>query len=152
MGAKGDAARALFLQGYNCAQAVACAFADEMGLPADTVARLACGFGGGFGRLREVCGAVSGMTLAAGMLRGYESPAATDEKKDAYALIQRLAGKYKEQNASIVCRELLGLAKPEGTPQPEARTPEYYKKRPCPDLVAMAADILEAELKQVPAP
>ena len=138
MSEKAQRAKALFLEGYNCAQAVAGAFAPEMGLSVDAAARLASGFGGGMGRMREVCGAVSGMTLAASALRGYNDPKAGPEKTDTYAMIQELAGRFRAENGSIICRELLGLARPEGTPQAEARTPEYYKKRPCPELVALA--------------
>lgn len=132
MSEKAQRAKALFLEGYNCAQAVAGAFAPEMGLSVDAAARLASGFGGGMGRMREVCGAVSGMTLAASALRGYNDPKAGPEKTDTYAMIQELAGRFRAENGSIICRELLGLARPEGTPQAEARTPEYYKKAPLP--------------------
>ena len=137
MSEKAQRAKALFLEGYNCAQAVAGAFAPEMGLSVDAAARLASGFGGGMGRMREVCGAVS--------------PKAGPEKTDTYAMIQELAGRFRAENGSIICRELLGLARPEGTPQAEARTPEYYKKRPCPELVALAAQILEEWLAEHPA-
>ena len=128
MSEKAQRAKALFLEGYNCAQAVAGAFAPEMGLSVDAAARLASGFGGGMGRMREVCGAVSGMTLAA----------------------SELAGRFRAENGSIICRELLGLARPEGTPQAEARTPEYYKKRPCKELVGDAAEILEKYIAEHP--
>ena len=130
MSEKAQRAKALFLEGYNCAQAVAGAFAPEMGLSVDAAARPASGFGGGMGRMREVCGAVSGMTLAASALRGYNDPKAGPEKTDTYAMIQELAGRFRAENGSIICRELLGLARPEGTPQAEARTPEYYKSAP----------------------
>lgn len=142
---KGEAADRLFRMGYNCCQSVACAFAPEMGLPTETVARLACGFGGGIGRLRETCGAVSGMVLVAGMLRGYSDPGAVDEKTESYALIQTLAAKFRAANGSLICRELLGLdavQTPDTPPQAEARTAEYYEKRPCPELCRMAAQIL----------
>ena len=148
MSPKAKRAYELFLQGYNCAQSVAGAFADEMGLPLETVMRIACGFGGGIGRLRETCGTVSGMVLAAGMLRGYGSPETGEKKTQTYAMIQELAARFRTANGSIVCRELLGLAAPEGTPKAEARTPEYYRKRPCPRLAAGAAGILEAYLAE----
>lgn len=148
MGPKARRAYALFLQGYNCAQAVAGAFADEMGLPTETVMRMASGFGGGIGRLRETCGTVSGMVLAAGMLRGYGGPETGEKKTQTYAMVQTLVGRFRAENGSIVCKELLGLAAPEGTPQAEARTPEYYRKRPCPRLAAGAAGILEAYLAE----
>ena len=148
MSPRAQRAYALFLQGYNCAQSVAGAFADEMGLPLETVMRMASGFGGGIGRLRETCGTVSGMVLAAGMLRGYGAPETGEKKTQTYAMIQELAARFRAANGSIVCRELLGLAAPEGTPQAEARTPEYYRKRPCPRLAAEAAGILEAYLAE----
>lgn len=145
---KAQRAYDLFLQGYNCAQSVAGAFADEMGLPPETVMRMACGFGGGIGRLRETCGTVSGMVLAAGALRGYGGPETGEEKTRTYAMIQELVARFRAANGSIVCRELLGLTTPEGTPQAEARTPEYYRRRPCPRLAAEAAGILEAYLAE----
>lgn len=143
---KGEQAEALFRQGYNCAQSVAGAFAGELGLPLDTAVRLVSGFGGGFGRLREVCGAVCGMTFVYSALRGYGQPGTHPEKTRTYAAVQRLANAYRAEAGSIVCRELLGLSAPEGTAQAEARTAAYYKKRPCPQLVHLAADLLAAEL------
>lgn len=148
MGPKARRAYDLFLQGCNCAQSVAGAFAGEMGLPLETVMRMASGFGGGIGRLRETCGTVSGMVLAAGMLRGYGTPETGEKKTQTYAMIQELVARFRAANDTIVCRELLGLAAPEGTPQAEARTPEYYRKRPCPRLAAQAAGILEAYLAE----
>ena len=148
MSPKAQRAYDLFLQGYNCAQSVAGAFAGEMGLPLETVMRMACGFGGGIGRLRETCGTVSGMVFAAGMLRGYGTPETGEKKTQTYAMIQELVARFRAANGSIVCRELLGLAAPEGTPQAEARTPEYYRKRPCPRLATQAAGILEAYLAE----
>lgn len=147
---KGEQAEAFFRQGYNCAQSVAAAFAGEMGLPVAAAARMASGFGGGFGRLRETCGAVCGMVLVYGVLRGYDQPGTHGEKTRTYAAVQRMANAYRAENGSIVCRELLGLAAPEGTPQAAARTAEYYQKRPCPQLVHRAADILAAELAADP--
>ena len=93
--------------------------------------------------MREVCGAVSGMFMAANMIYGYSDPKAFEEKKQNYAVIQKLAEEFKKENGSIICRELLGLAKPEGTHIPEKRTEEYYKKRPCGELVKSAVEILE---------
>ena len=146
MGRKGEEAKALFEQGYNCAQAVVCAFAPEMGLTRETAARLASAFGGGLGRLRETCGTVSGMAFVIGMLRGYQDPQDIEGKKETYALMQKLAGRFREKNGSLVCRELLGLDKAEGSPEPSPRTPEYYRKRPCGELARCAAAILEEEL------
>ena len=149
MGATAARAKALFQQGYNCAQSVAVAFAPEMGLSEETAARLASAFGGGMGRMREVCGAVSGMLLVAGMLYGYSDPTSREEKRETYALVQRLAARFRQENGSIVCRELLGLASKELSPEPTPRTAEFYRKRPCGDLVYQAASLLE-ELGEKP--
>ena len=147
-----ELAAELFLSDCNCAQAVLEAFSDVTGLEKSFAAKLASSFGGGMGRMREVCGAVSGMLMVAGLLYGYDDPGENDVNKKAhYQLVQNLAGQFREKIGSIICRELLGLASPEGTPQAEARTPEYYKKRPCPELVALAAQILEEWLAEHPA-
>ena len=135
-----------FLAGYNCAQAVALAFEDVLGLDRGTLLKLSSSFGGGMGRLREVCGAVSGMFIVAGLLRGYSAPDDPDGKREHYALIQRLAEKFKQQNGSIICRELLGAKLAATTPTPDARTPEYYRSRPCAKLVGDCAEIVAAEL------
>ena len=144
----GEKAKKYFEQGYNCAQAVTLAFAEEMGLEPEQAAKMASSFGGGLGRLREVCGCVSGMALAAGALYGYSDPEAKEEKADHYALIQRLAGEFKERNGSIICRELLAGITNDTNPIPEARTDSYYKKRPCAELAYMAAEILEKEMER----
>lgn len=143
-----EKAKALFEEGYNCAQAVTLAFADEMGIDKETAARLASPFGGGLGRMREVCGCVSGMAIVAGELCGYSDPEAKEEKAELYALIQELAGEFKEKNGSMICRELLAGITDDTKPTPEARTESYYKKRPCADLAASAAGILERKLEE----
>lgn len=143
MSERGDRAKELFRQGYNCAQAVVLAFSDMTGLDEKTSAMLASGFGGGMGRMREVCGAVSGMFIVYNMLNGYSDPADNEGKMRNYADIQKLAADFKAENGSIICKELLGLSKPEGTHIPEKRTDEYYKKRPCGDLVKIATEVLE---------
>lgn len=135
-----------FKEGYNCAQAVLLAYADLIDIDKESLAKIASSFGGGMGRLREVCGAVSGMFMVEGLLHGYSDPSAKDEKMAHYANLQALAAKFKEQNGSIVCRELLGGVQ-STNPKPDERTPEYYKKRPCVELVGMAAEILEEYLK-----
>ncbi len=135
-------ARELFEQGYNCAQAVFAAFCDETGMDMETALKISAPFGGGIGRLREVCGAVSGMAMAAGMKYGYTDPQDMDTKMAHYSLIQSLANAFKEANGSFICRELLNLDGA-GNPIPEARTPQYYQARPCADLVERAAGILE---------
>ncbi|MBQ7974280.1 MAG: C_GCAxxG_C_C family protein [Clostridia bacterium] len=145
---KSEKAKELFKQGYNCAQAVVGAYAEELGLDMETAMKLASSFGGGMGRLREVCGAVSGMFMVAGLLYGYSSPEAKLEKTELYKKIQELAGEFSENNGSIVCRELLGLETKKDSPQPEERTEKYYKARPCVDLVGDAAGILEEYIKQ----
>lgn len=140
---KREKAMELFLSGYNCAQSVAGAFSDETGFDFELLTRLASPFGGGMGRLREVCGAVSGMFIVTGILYGYDSPKDIEAKKILYSRVQLLASRFKEKNGSYICGELLGLKErcPE-SPVPEKRTDEYYKKRPCKDLVGDAAEIL----------
>lgn len=139
---RAEKAEALFLEGYNCAQAVAGAFCDEMKLPFDAVMKLSSSFGGGIGRMREVCGACSGMFMVIGMLYGYETPETGEKKAEHYARIRALAERFKEQNGSIICREILGEAATVGG-TPEARTKAYYDKRPCVRCVCTAADVLE---------
>lgn len=147
---KGETAEALFKQGYNCCQSVAGAFADEIGLPLPTVMQLASGFGAGMGRMREVCGTVSGIVFVAGALTGYADPKESAAKIALYARIQKLAAEFSAQNGSIICKELLGLSAPEGSPVPQARTSAYYQKRPCAELCRMAADLVQAELCTTP--
>lgn len=139
-----EKAMALFEQGYNCSQAVAGAFCDKTTVDFDTMMRLASVFGGGMGRLREVCGAVSGMFIITGLLYGYDSSEDIQAKKALYSQVQALANSFKNKNGSYVCRELLSLGSVGAdSPVPEVRTAEYYKKRPCKELVGDAADILE---------
>lgn len=140
---KASIAEELFLEGYNCSQSVVAAFSDELGLDRETALKLASSFGGGMGRLREVCGAVSGMFLIAGLKDGYSNPKDSSAKAEHYQLIQKLAQEFKEENGSIICRELLGLPNGSDSPIPEARTPGYYQKRPCVELVKSAAKILQ---------
>ena len=142
-----EIAQEYFKKGYNCAQSVAMTYRDLTGLSEEESAKLASSFGGGLGRLREVCGAVSGMAIVAGMLFGYDDPKVPGASQRHYALVQSLAGRFREKNGSIVCRELLGdTSAPRTTPEP--RTAEYYKKRPCVELVGDAAEILEDYLRQ----
>ena len=145
-----ETARELFLKGYNCSQAVLCAFEDVTGLDRETAAKLASSFGGGMGRMREVCGCVSGALMVLGLARGYAVPepgSAGDDvhelKKNHYALVQEFAKRFREKNGSIICRELLTGVNTTPGCEPEVRTDEYYKKRPCPDLAACAAKILD---------
>lgn len=146
---KKEQAVALFKNGYSCSQAVLCVFAGELGLDQKTALKTASSFGGGMGRLREVCGAFSGLLLAAGLKYGPENPQDPAAKAAHYALVQELAAKFKAQNGSIICRELLGLDGPQ-SPAPEARTAQYYKKRPCGQMIACAAQLMEELLKSRP--
>jgi C_GCAxxG_C_C family probable redox protein len=146
---KAKKAMELFQEGYNCAQAVLGAFAQDMNMDFQQAMMLSSSFGGGMGRMREVCGAVSAMFMVAGLEKGYSDPKASTEKAGHYDYIQQLAAKFKEENGSIICRDLLGLTKPgPDTPVPEPRTEAYYKKRPCQLLVGQCAAILEQELYQ----
>lgn len=144
-------AKDLFLDGYNCAQAVFCAFNDMTGLDFATASKLSSSFGGGLGRLREVCGAVSGMCMVAGILYGPAYPDDMQEKADHYARIQELARRFSEENGSIICRELLGFTDAANSnPVPEARTAQYYKKRPCAEMVECAARIMDEYISENP--
>lgn len=145
-----EMAMANFLKGYNCSQSIVLAFEDM--LPADktTLAKMASSFGGGMGRLREVCGAVSGMFMVSGLLYGYDGPETGQVKADHYARIQDLARRFEDKQGSIVCRELLGLNVHYDVSVPEARTEEYYKKRPCIQIVGDAAEILEEYINGSP--
>ena len=144
----GMKAAELFMEGYNCAQAVAVAFCDLTGMEKDYAARLASGFGGGMGGLREVCGAVSGMNMVFGCLYGYESPTDDAAKKPVYAQFRQLAESFKETNGSIICREI--LKNPPSDPNPSPRTAEYYAKRPCARMVMVAAQLLDEFIAKNP--
>ena len=139
-----------FQKGYNCAQAIVLAFADMIPIEEELLLRMASSFGGGMGRLREVCGAMSGMFMVVGALYGYDDSKEAKIKAEHYARIQELAGRFEEKNGSIVCRELLGLNIKHDSSVPKERTQEYYKKRPCPQLVADAAKILEDYIHKNP--
>lgn len=143
MGNHSQRAMELFKQGYNCSQSVVAAFGDELNIDFETALKISSSFGGGMGRLREVCGAVSGMFMVAGLKYGYTDPKDNKAKTEHYKLIQELAAQFKAENGSIVCRELLGLSAGPDSPIPELRTKEYYKKRPCAELVGYAAEIME---------
>lgn len=144
--ARAQAAKDNFRQGYNCTQAVVLAFSDILPIDKETLAKLSSPFGGGMARMREVCGAVSGMFIVEGLLLGYSSPSDYEAKSSLYAKANALGTKYAQINGSVVCRELLeGVTHTVGT-FPEKRTDEYYKKRPCADLVYCAAEILAEHL------
>lgn len=138
----------LFVKGYNCAQAITVAFCDVTGLDVSFSAKMASSFGGGMGRMREVCGAVSGMLMVAGLLYGYDTTDDDTAKKAHYKLVQELAGQFREQVGSIVCREI--LKNPPSDPSPTPRTEEFYKVRPCARMVVLAAQILDAYIAEHP--
>ena len=155
MESRKEKAMELFAQGYNCSQSVVLAYADVLGLDWEQAAKLSASFGGGLGRLRHVCGSVSGMAMVAGMLTATSDPTDKEQKKENYEVVQQLAKEFEKRNGSIICRELLGLdddqknavgADYQTGATPEPRTKEYYKKRPCKELVGEACDILENTL------
>ena len=138
----GMKAAELFMEGFNCAQAMAVAFCDLTGLEEKQTAKMISSFGGGMGRLREVCGAVSGMFFVLGCLYGYDNSNADETKKELYTQVQGLAADFREQCGSIICREI--LKNPPSDPNPSPRTAEYYKERPCALMVKTAADLMDA--------
>ena len=138
----------LFLQGYNCAQSVTVAFCDVTGLSPEFSAKMASSFGGGMGRMREVCGAVSGMLMVAGLIYGYDRPGDDSIKKEHYAIVQELAGRFRAEVGSIVCREI--LKNPPSDPNPTPRTEEFYRIRPCARMVLLACQILDRYIAEHP--
>lgn len=158
-----EKAKRLFKEGgYNCCQAVVLAYNDIFGLDDKTAASIASGFGGGLGRMREVCGSVSGMVFLSGLISPADNPSDKAARTANYALVQEVAGEFKAINGTIICRELLGLSActqtqsdstdihsiPE-SPVPSDRTPEYYKKRPCEELVGISARIIGEKIKNI---
>lgn len=143
-----EKAMSLFEGGYNCSQSVVLAFSDLFDMDEKVLAQMVSAFGGGMGRLREVCGSVSGMFFVTGMLYGYHEPGDFEGKKQLYARVQELAGRYEERNGSIVCRKLLGLDHERDDPVPEKRSQEYYRKRPCKELIGCAAEILDQYIQE----
>lgn len=143
-----EKAEALFLEGYNCAQAVFAAFCDVTGMEEQAALRLSSSFGGGFGRMREVCGAFSGLCMAAGWLYGYTDPGCAAEKKEHYARVQSMAEEFRAEFGSIVCRDI--LKKPDDAPNPTPRTAEFYHVRPCARCVGTAAEILDRYIREHP--
>lgn len=135
-------AKELFLEGYNCCQSVLLAYHDIWDIDPLFAATIAAPLGGGMGRLREVCGACSGMFLVGGFICPANNPTDKVAKAQNYTLVQELAEDFRKQNGSIICRELLGLEHKQDTPTPSDRTESYYKKRPCAELVAIAASIV----------
>lgn len=145
---KKEKAMELFKSGYNCSQAVLGVFCEELGLDFKTAMKLSSGFGGGMGRMREVCGTVSGMFMAAGLMFGESTNDNPASKGELYKKIQELAKRFKEENGSIICKELLEGVESSTSPTPSTRTKEYYKKRPCVELVGCAVEIFEKFIEE----
>jgi C_GCAxxG_C_C family probable redox protein len=142
-----ERAKTLFRQGFNCSQSVFAACADLYGIEDQALAlRLSASFGGGIGRMRQTCGAACGMFMLAGLENGSAVEGDAEGKKQNYALVQELASKFKSENGSLICSELLGIAPKPQDPQPEARTEAYYQKRPCIEMVATAVRIFLTHL------
>lgn len=146
MGKYSDKAVENFKQGYNCAQSVFLAFAEDFGFDKETALKLSSSFGGGMGRLREVCGAVTSMFAIAGLKKGYTSPTDDNAKMLHYELIQELAKSFKDKYKSIICRELLELPEGSDSPIPSTRTEEYYQIRPCENFIRHASEIIESKI------
>lgn len=142
-------AKEYFNKGFNCAQSVALAYTDITTLDEQMVATITASFGGGMGRLREVCGAVSGMAFVASFISPCPTADNAEAKKANYALVQEFAEQFRLKNGHIVCRSLLNLDRPKDEPTPSARTAEYYKKRPCAEYVYDAALIVGEYLSKM---
>ncbi len=143
-----ERARRNFMQGMNCAQSVFLAFSDLCGMDEKTALKVSAPFGGGVGRMREVCGALSGCLMAAGMLFYDAGNVTLEEKSALYAREQELAARFRAENGSIICRELLAGVAHDDAPQAEERTAEYYRKRPCPEICARAARMFAEYLRE----
>ncbi len=145
---KGEIAKQNFLNGYNCTQAVLLAFSKDFGIDDETALMISAPFGGGIGRLREVCGTFSAVNMVLGLAHGKDIHIDRAKKAQLYKEVQQLAERFKSDNGSIICRELLGLRiKGKDHFEPSERTEEYYKARPCPELCRYAADLIEDYLK-----
>ena len=147
MSERSEKAKELFKAGYNCSQAVLGVFCEEFGMDFDTALKISSSFGGGMGRMREVCGTVSGMFMAAGLAFA-KTDSSPGNKKEQYKIVQELALEFKNKNGSIICRELLQGIENSANPTPSPRTEAYYKKRPCIELVADSVEIFEKFLEK----
>ena len=139
-----------FYEGYNCCQAVVLAFKDLLPIDEKTLLEMSSSFGGGISRLRETCGAVSGMAIVLGLLYGYSDPKSQEKKTNHYARVQEVILKFEEKNHSLVCRELLKLQDRHSAPIPTVRTKDFYNSRPCVKLIGDATDLLEEYIKEHP--
>jgi C_GCAxxG_C_C family probable redox protein len=146
---KGDKAKEFFLNGDNCAQAVCCAFCKDMNMDETTARAISACFGGGLGRQREICGAVSAMCMMLSLKHAPKDPTDHAQKSLFYTRVQEVCNRFKKENGSIICRELLGQPPSPVSPIPEPRTTQYYNTRPCPEKVKSAADILEKYLSEL---
>lgn len=146
MSSRTEKAAALFAAGCNCSQAVVVAFSDLFGLDEKTAMKFSCGHGAGLGRQREVCGAVSGMAMLAGLKHGSERPDDREAKARTYEAVQALSRAFRDKHGSIICRDLLGLEGADSDPTPAPRTAGYYRKRPCAEYVRDAAALVEQTL------
>ena len=143
-----EKAVSLFKEGYNCSQSVVAAFADFYGFSHEQALKMSASFGGGIGRMRQTCGAACGLFMLVGLETGCVDGKDREGKEANYKVVQELAEEFKKRNGSLICAELLGLAKSAPTPTtPEARTAEYYKKRPCVKMVEEAARIFSEYLE-----
>ncbi len=136
----------LFQSGYNCAQSVFAAYADLFGMDRQTALKMSSAMGGGVGRMREICGAVSAMAMLAGLKEGNDDPENEEAKARIYALVRRMSGQFREKEGTIICRDLLGIEGMEESARPSVRTAEFYATRPCARLIAEAAEIIEEVL------
>lgn len=144
-----EKARELFLEGYNCSQSVFCAFCHRFGIDEETAKKISAGLGGGIGRMREVCGAVSAAAMVLGSVCAATEGKDSESKMKNYDLVRSFSERFTEKHSSVICREMLKLSvKMENTAKPDARTDEYYKKRPCLKVVEDAAEILEEMIKE----
>lgn len=144
-----EKAKELFENGYNCAQSVFATYAPEFGIDFNTALKLSSSFGGGMGRLREVCGAVSGIFMVLGLSKGYISPIDIDAKAEHYERVQHLAKEFEKVHGSIICRELLGLDCKSDSYVPSERTETYYQTRPCGQFIYDACEILDKYLQEI---
>lgn len=141
-----EKAAARFVEGYNCCQAVFATYADLFGMDEETALKISSPFGGGIGRTRETCGAVCGMVLLEGLIEGNIDPKDKQAQGRTYETVRIMCDRFKEENGSTLCRELLEIKAYEKSATPSERTPEYYKSRPCTRMVESAARIIEEEL------
>ncbi|HPG92329.1 MAG TPA: C-GCAxxG-C-C family protein [Clostridia bacterium] len=138
-----------FKKGYNCAQSVTLAFADKLNVDSDTALKISSSFGGGVGRMREICGALSGAYIVMGMLNGYSDPIDDETKTNLYISVQSFAEKFKKENGSLLCRDLLGVQYEPISPIPEKRTEKYYHNRSCEKFVGHSAKLLADYIKNM---